>query len=97
LNPLFQLSNIPLFCAAAGATGGGAGTTGRTGCTLELSAYGKGKGGHHPIHFFAFAFRASNFFGRVEDQLFKFVLALMAVIFKNWHLRISFIFHPNIF
>jgi len=76
--------------AAGGAAGGCAGAAGRAGGALEFSAAGKSKSGHDSFHFFAFAFRARNLLRRVENQFFKFVVALATMIFKDGHLRHSF-------
>ncbi|GEM_PF-3648016 len=38
------------------------------------------------MHLLAFAFRASDFFGGVENQFFKLVITLIAMVFIDWHL-----------
>ena len=54
---------ISLFGAAGGATtGGSAASAGGTGSALELSADGKGEGGHDSANFLTLAFRTSNLF-----------------------------------
>jgi hypothetical protein len=76
--------------AAGRAVGGGAAPAGGACSALKLSAAGKGEGRHHPGHFFALAFGAGDFFRRIEDQFFEFMLTLAAVIFKNRHFKNSF-------
>jgi len=75
-----------LFGATGGTTGGGTATAGGTGGALKLSAAGKGKGRHHPMDFFALAFRASNLFRGIQYQFFKSILASVTGIFVNRHL-----------
>ena len=78
------------FRAAGGAARGCAASAGGACGALKLIAAGKGESRHHSGHFFALAFGAGDFFRRIEDQFFKFMLTLAAVIFKYRHLRNSF-------
>jgi hypothetical protein len=78
------------FGATGRTAGGGAASAGGACSALKLSAAGKSEGRHHPGHFFALAFGAGDFFRRIEDQLFEFMLTLAAVIFKYRHFRNSF-------
>jgi len=78
------------FRAAGRAARGCAASAGGACGALKLIAAGKGESRHHSGHFFALAFGAGDFFRRIEDQFFKFMLTLAAVIFKNRHFRNSF-------
>jgi hypothetical protein len=95
--PVFQFSIIPLFRVAGGAAGGCTASAGGTGGAFKLSAAGKGKGGHHPMDFLAFALRTNNLFRGIEYQFFEFVLTLIAVVLINRHLTNSFSIHRNLF
>ena len=93
LNPIVritQYSIIPLFGAAGGAAGGCAASAGRAGSALKLSAAGKGKGRHHSVDSFAFAFGTSNLFGGIQHQFFKFIFALVTAKLIDWHFGYSF-------
>jgi hypothetical protein len=97
---LFRISDFVLrilFGAAGGAAGGGTAAAGGAAGALKLSAAGKGKGRHHPMNFFAFAFWAHNLFRSIQYQFFKFVLALITEIFINRHRTSSLNMHRNIF
>jgi hypothetical protein len=94
---LCHSSHSSILFTAGGAAGGGTATAGGAGGALKLSAAGKGKGRHHPMNFFAFAFWAGNLFRGVQYQFFKFVLTLITAIFVNRHLTNSLKMHRNIF
>jgi hypothetical protein len=55
-----------LFGAAGGATGGCAASAGGAGSALKFPTAGKGKSGHHPTNFFAFAFWTGNLIGSIK-------------------------------
>ncbi len=74
-----------LFRTTGGATGGRAPTAGGGGCALEFSSAGEGKGRHHALNFFTLTFGTDNFFRDIKDQFFEIVLALIAMVFKDWH------------
>jgi len=86
LNPV-----VPLFGAAGGAaTGGRAASARGTGSALELSADGKGEGGHYSMNLFALAFGTGDLFRSIQHQFFELVFALVTLIFEDRHLRDSF-------
>lgn len=95
--PVFQFSIIPLFRVAGGAASGSTASAGGAGSTLKLSTTGKGKGGHHPMDFLAFALRTNNLFRGIQYQFFEFVLTLITAVLINRHLTNSFSIHRNIF
>ena len=90
ITPFTQHSNTPSFwttggaaCCSTAATGWGCGA-------LELSPAGESKSWHHPVDLFAFTLGTYDLFRRIEDQFFKFMLTLTAMIFIDGHLRHSF-------
>ncbi len=85
--PTIQHSIIPLFRATDGTATRRTGSAGRTGSAFELPTAGKGKSRHHPVHLLTFAFRADNLLRSIENQFFKFVVALIAMIFINRHFK----------
>jgi hypothetical protein len=85
--PLFHYSM--LFGATGGATGGCAASAGGACSAFELAAAGEGKSRHDPADLLALALRTIDLFGRIEDQFFKIIIALVAVIFINGHRYIS--------
>ena len=93
-SPIFQHSNIPLFRfsfgAAARTTAGWTCSAGWTTGAFKGSADGESASRHHPLYFLTFAPRAGNLFGGVENQLFKFVVALFALVFVNRHCKTPF-------
>ena len=85
-----QHSITPLF-GTTGWTAGGRAATTRWGCSaLELSSAGESKSWHHTADFLAFTFGTYNLFRGIQDQFFKFMLTLTAMIFIDGHLRHSF-------
>jgi hypothetical protein len=88
--PFTQHSITPLLGATGGATGCGTASAGRGCGAFELSSAGESKGRHHPADLFVFAFGTYDLFGRIENQLFKFMLTLTAAVFIDGHLRHSF-------
>jgi hypothetical protein len=79
-----------LFRAAGGAAGGGAASAGGTGSALKLSTDGKSEGRHDSMNLLGLAFGASDFFGGIQHQFFKFIFTLITLIFVNRHLSNSF-------
>jgi hypothetical protein len=78
-----------LFGAAGRAAGGGAASAGGAGSALKLSTAGKGEGRHYSTNFLALAFGASDLFGGIQHQFFKFIFTLITLIFVNRHLSNS--------
>ena len=79
-----------LFGATGGAARGCAGPAGCTRRALELPATRKSKRRHHAANFFAFTIGTYDLLRRFKDNLFKFMLTLIAVVFIDRHLRRSF-------
>ena len=90
-NPRPLESRDPLLRAAGGTATGGRAASARGACSaLELSADGKGEGGHDSTNLLALAFGASDLFGGIQHQFFKFIFTLITLIFVNRHLSNSF-------
>jgi len=80
----------PLFGAAGGAAaGGGAASARGAGSALKLSTDGKGEGRHYSTNFLGLAFGASNLFGGIQHQFFKFIFTLVTAKLINRHFENS--------
>jgi hypothetical protein len=98
LTPNPQNPNLPLFRAAGGAaTGGSTASAGGAGSALKLSTDGKGEGRHDSMNLLSLAFGASDLFGGIQHQFFKFIFTLITLVFEDRHLRDSFKPKDNIF
>jgi hypothetical protein len=86
-----------LLRAAGGAVRGGAASAGGTGSALKFSTDGKSEGRHDSMNLLALAFGASDLFGSIQYQFFKFIFTLITFIFVNRHQSNSFRNQNNIF